>query len=583
MSGTPPSGSRPRLSPAGRLHLRVRRRLWWSAAKLGTLRTRLRLVLNKAFTVLAVGSVVAIATALVVILAPILMRGASAVVFRGTVEFRRMQVEQFNRGDLADVTAEAAEVARARDSMYAMINEFRRGIDTKDLSDEAHHIHREFGKQLEERGTAQEERAALRAVTAKMRNELDEAFAATDKAVAGEQLHAVLANENDARLKGTVAEGFFALAHKYQHIVDTVDMARQREYTVALGEVQEEMRQVFGPAPGASTPALDKDKYGATRWDIAQEHLKKLLYSSEWVDQGEGSARKLVDTPRERQFAGTDLELLFPMIRENAENILRPQMTFYWQYFIDSGLSGHYFGGVGPEILGTLLLTLVAIVVAMPLGVISAAYLVECAGDSAAVRLIRTCINSLAGVPSIVFGLFGMAFFVIFLLPTLGIANHSSVLAGGLTLALLVLPIVIRSSEEAIRAVPQAYKEAALALGASRLRCFVTVTLPAALPGVLTGMILSVSRAAGETAPLLFTAVAAVAAPSPLWPPWGALTNPTKSLASSSYYIAVQDNTATQVPHNQYGMVMTLVALVLVLNIAAILVRSRVARRLRGQ
>ena len=205
----------------------------------------------------------------------------------------------------------------------------------------------------------------------------------------------------------------------------------------------------------------------------------------------------------------------------------------------------------------------------------------EVAGDSGAVRLIRTCINTLAGVPSIVFGLFGLAFFIIYLQPKLGLEGGSSIVAGGLTLGLLVLPIMIRASEEAIRAVPAAYKEAALALGAGRLRCFVTVTLPAALPGILTGVILSLSRAAGETAPILFTAAVAIGqAP---WPPWAALWRGTPTLSYSAYHLAVGDRLAAVVPHNQYGMIMTLILLVLVLNLVAIGLRWRLSRRLRGQ
>jgi phosphate transport system permease protein len=560
----------------------MRRRLRWGAAKFNALRTALRAVSNKLFTALAVGSVLLIALALAAILTPILWRGAGAVVFRGTVEFRRMQMEQFNRGDMAAVTAEVQEVAKARAPLYAIVNEFRRGIDTADLKEEAHHIYRELGKQLEERNMPADERAAVRRLAKELRDDLDEAFSNTDRAVAGENLRTVLAHENDEPLKGTVAQELFTLARKYKHVVDTVDLASQQKYAAALAEVQEELRHLFGPPPGTPTPPLYQDQYGATRWDKAQESLQKLLYATEWVSQGKGQPLKRVDTPREEQFAGTDLAPLFPMVRASEENLLRPRLTCYWQYFTDDSLAGHYFGGVWPEILGTLLLTILAIAVAMPLGVISAAYLVECAGDSLVVRLIRTCINTLAGVPSIVFGLFGLAFFVIFLWPMFGITSGSSILAGGLTLALLVLPIIIRASEEAIRAVPQAYKEAALALGASRLRCFVTVTLPAALPGILTGMILSVGRAAGETAPILFTAAVAVGSTVPLWPPGAFLFKPTRSLSYGSYDIAVGDNLAKQVPHNQYGMVMTLVVLVLVLNIAAIIVRSRVARRLRG-
>jgi phosphate transport system permease protein len=224
-----------------------------------------------------------------------------------------------------------------------------------------------------------------------------------------------------------------------------------------------------------------------------------------------------------------------------------------------------------------VLITVLSILFALPLGVVAAAYLVEVAGDSILVKVIRTCINTLAGVPSIVFGLFGLAFFVLWFLPHFGLDRQSSIWAGALTLALLVLPVMIRASEEAIRSVPPAYKEGALALGAGRLRCFVTVTLPAALPGVLTGLILSMSRAAGETAPLLFTAAVA------LGPIPESLSQPTRALSYGSHDLAVGDRIAMMVPHQQYGMVATLVLLVLVLNIAAIWIRGRVARNLRGQ
>jgi phosphate transport system permease protein len=544
-------------------------------------RLRLRGLLDKAFTLLAGGAVLAIALALLVVLAPMLWRGASAVVFPGTVEFRRMQLSQFNRGDRVSVAIELGEVAEARKPVYALLDRFKRGIATDDLKEDARRLYREFGKQLDGRDTAAAERAELRSLAKRLRDDFTEALETPDKAAAQAALGRVLQNAEDARLKGTVAEGFFAMARDYGRIVETVDLGHRAEYAKALAEVQESIRGLFGLPPNAERPPLVMDQYGATRWDAARKHLDRLLMAETWTAERPGEALQRVQTPREEQFAGTDLAPLFPLVRDHITEMLQPRWTFYWQYFIDDSLSGHYFGGVGPEVLGTLLITVLAILFAFPLGVIAAAYLVECASDSRTVQLIRTCINTLAGVPSIVFGLFGLAFFVVFLLPLFGLPQGSSVLAGGLTLGLLVLPIIIRASEEAIRSVPQTYKEAALALGAGRLRCFVTVTLPAALPGILTGAILSVSRAAGETAPILFTA--AVAMGSTSWPPWSALAKPTQTLAYSSYHLAVGDRLASLVPHNQYGMVMTLILLVLAMNIAAIVVRSRMARRLRGQ
>jgi len=202
---------------------------------------------------------------------------------------------------------------------------------------------------------------------------------------------------------------------------------------------------------------------------------------------------------------------------------------------------------------------------------------VECAPDGQVIRIIRMCINTLAGVPSIVFGLFGLAFFVLFLFPLLGFESKPCILAASMTLAVLTLPVMIRASEEAIRAVPQSYKEGALALGSSRFHTFVTVTLPAALPGILTGVILSLSRIAGETAPILFTgAVSLGDVPKSVF-------DPTRTLSYGSYDMAVGDRLAMMVPHNQYGMVVTLVMLILILNAMAVVLRSHVFKKLRGQ
>jgi phosphate transport system permease protein len=214
---------------------------------------------------------------------------------------------------------------------------------------------------------------------------------------------------------------------------------------------------------------------------------------------------------------------------------------------------------------------------AVPIGVISAAYLVEYAGENIVVRLIRTCVNTLAGVPSIVFALFGLAFFVKVLMPALGQESKPCILTGSLTLAVLVLPVIIRAGEEAIRSVPQTYKEASLALGAGKFRTLVTVILPVAMPGILTGIILSLSRAAGETAPLLFAGAVAAG------PIAKSIFEPSRVLSYGSYDIAVGDRYAAMVPHKQFGMVVTLIVLVLFLNILAIFLRSRFSRKLRGQ
>ena len=152
-------------------------------------------------------------------------------------------------------------------------------------------------------------------------------------------------------------------------------------------------------------------------------------------------------------------------------------------------------------------------------------------------------------------------------------------LAGSLTLALLVLPTIIRASEEAIRAVPKTYREAALSLGASKWRMVATVVLPAALPGILTSIVLSMGRAAGETAPIIFTAAVSV---GHALHPGQVFTNPTPALPWNIYNLATEHEAAEQIRHVQFGMVLTLVALVLVLNTTAIVLRARIAKKLKG-
>ncbi|MEI7836264.1 MAG: phosphate ABC transporter permease PstA [Planctomycetota bacterium] len=538
----------------------------------------LRQTADRVFTGLALLSVVLVVAALVGILLPMLWRGGGAVVFRGTVEFRKLQLEQFRRGDSDAVRAELEQSAAVRQKAYQILDAFAAGLDTSEFQTQVRQLHREFGVQIANRDVPPDQAAELKGLSKELRDELLSAFQAATKEQALTHLDQVLLHVEDDRLKGTVAFTYFALERRYRKTLATVFLSQRGEYADSLQQVKESMRGLLGPRPGERLPPVMMDQYGATRWDKAVQHLDHLLWSETWTAGAEGKKLTRTRLAREEQFAGTELAKLFPFVRDNIQAMLRPDWTFYWQYFIDDGgSSGHYFGGVGPEILGTLLVTVLAIVFALPVGVVTAAYLVECAGDTHATRVLRMCVNTLAGVPSIVFGLFGMAFFVIYLLPKLGMHRGSSILAGSLTLALLVLPVIIRASEEAVRAVPRAYKEASLALGASGFRCFVTVTLPAAMPGILTGLILSMSRAAGETAPLLFTAGIAMG-PIPT-----SLAQPTRTLSYSSYDMAVGDKIAMLAPHNQFGMVMTLVGIVLLLNVAAIVLRGKMAKKLRGQ
>lgn len=228
-------------------------------------------------------------------------------------------------------------------------------------------------------------------------------------------------------------------------------------------------------------------------------------------------------------------------------------------------------GGILPCIIGTLCLSLGAFVIAFPIGVASAVYLNEYASDGKVLRAIRLGISNLAGVPSVVFGLFGLAFFVTYL--KLGV----SIMAGSLTLALMSLPVIIGATEEALKSVPDTYREASLGLGATKLQTIVRVVLPTALPGILTGGILGISRAAGETAPIMFTAAVFF---SPNLP-----TSIFDEIMALPYHIYVLATAGTEIEVTrplQYGTALVLISLVLGMNLVAIIFRAKLRKRMRN-
>lgn len=173
-----------------------------------------------------------------------------------------------------------------------------------------------------------------------------------------------------------------------------------------------------------------------------------------------------------------------------------------WDFLTKMPEGGMRAGGIFPAIVGTIWLTIGTILISVPFGVLTGIYLVEYAKDNWLTRIINLTIINLAGIPSIIYGLFGMALFVIFL------KFDVSILSGSLTLGIMCLPVIITSTRESLLAIPNHLREASLALGATKWETITKVILPAALPGILTGVILSISRAAGETAPIMFTAVA---------------------------------------------------------------------------
>jgi len=223
-----------------------------------------------------------------------------------------------------------------------------------------------------------------------------------------------------------------------------------------------------------------------------------------------------------------------------------------------------------PAILGTLYLTVGAIAIGLPLGIASAIYLTEYARQGKIVRFIKVGINCLAGVPSVVFGLFGLGFFVIFL------GFGSSILAGSLTLGFLILPTIIGASEEALKSVPQTFREASLSLGVSKWQTTYRIVLPNALPGILTGSILGIGRAAGETAPIMFTAAAYFTAKLP-----SSVFDEVMALPYHIYVLATAGTNIEATRPIQFGTVLVLVAVVLGIDLVAIVIRGYMRRNKR--
>lgn len=242
-----------------------------------------------------------------------------------------------------------------------------------------------------------------------------------------------------------------------------------------------------------------------------------------------------------------------------------------WKFLSQPPQQGMTEGGIFPAILGTFLVSLITVVFAVPLGMFAAIYLHEYARPGRTTRMIRLAIRNLSGVPSIVYGLFGVVLFVQMM--HLG----TSILSAGLTLGLLTLPWTITACEEALKTVPKAYREGALALGATKWHAIRTNVLPYAIPGMLTGVILGLARAAGETAPILFTGAAFFLPHLPK-----SIFDQFMALPYHLYILSTQHHAIDKVRPIAYGTALVLVGLILILSFTAIWVRYRYRQRMKG-
>ncbi|MDR2772555.1 MAG: phosphate ABC transporter permease PstA [Elusimicrobiota bacterium] len=259
---------------------------------------------------------------------------------------------------------------------------------------------------------------------------------------------------------------------------------------------------------------------------------------------------------------GLFLALLIYFIVSNGINVLS------FEFLTQPPKNSMTAGGVAPAIVGSFYLTVGAVIVALPLGLACAIYLNEYSPKGLVASAIRISVNNLAGVPSVVFGLFGLAFFVKFL--GFGI----SILSGSLTLAILILPAIISTSQEALSAVPNSIREASLALGATHSQTIRKAVLPCAFSAILTGVILSIARAAGETAPILFTAAAFYKRDYP-----DSIFSETMALPYHIYALMTEGTSPDKQVAIAYGCALILLLIVLVISAGAIVLRNKYRRQ----
>jgi phosphate transport system permease protein len=251
-----------------------------------------------------------------------------------------------------------------------------------------------------------------------------------------------------------------------------------------------------------------------------------------------------------------------PILAVFAYIIGKGAPAFSWQFLTAMPRDGMRAGGILPAIIGTFYLTLGTAVFSVPLGIAAAIYLSEYARENWLTRLIRIAIINLAGIPSVVYGLFGLGLFDLFL------KFGTSILSASLTLSIMTLPVIISAAEEALRAVPQSFRTVSISLGGTNWQTIRKIILPEALPGIITGVILGLERAAGETAPILFTGAAFFLPRLP--------NSPFDATMALPYHLFV---ISTQVPgmpiQIQYGTALVLIIFVLGMNLTATIIRSR--------
>ena len=566
------------------------------------MKTAYRKILDKSFTYVAYASLAVIALAILTFLAPIVYRGVGAVIFNATVEHEKFLIENLGRSPTKSDEERIKLSNEARAPLYEMMGKYESPSDTAfdakintafDAAFESMKKHsQELLSSLELKGAERGKRIAQisEKIWADYIGEIDKASSDAKKDGTSFALIKVLKGQDERLADAVRREVAYLNSIKKLNFMQKSLIRRNAsagikkhidavvseldEQNAAYKTFKEGIVKLLGQPDIKSKDAVNllRQKYGQTRMDMARSALEDSVLTISVKAKDSGGAEYIKRVKTAEFFKGTKVGEMAEYIEENFDAMLQPHMTAYWGFFFDEPFDSNIFGGIWPMILGTFYLTLGSMIIAAPLGIAASIYFSEYSKGGKSVELLRICVGTLAGVPSIVFGLFGLAF----LINTVKISEGKSVLAGCITLALLILPTIIRSCEESLKAVPNSYREAALSLGANKWKAIRTVILPAALPSMLTGIIISMGRAAGETAPIIFTAATSTGAALAISE---IFTQPTPALPWTIYNICSEHEMAERVSHVQYGMVLTLIGIVLLLNAIAIVIRARLQNR----
>ena len=563
-----------------------------------------RKALDKSFSVAAYASLLAMCLTLALFLLPIIFNGVGAFFFNATVEHEKFLHENLNTESSSfDKLLKDSDNARA--PLYQMMRDYENPTSAKFLKSQLDESLNESLALLESRKDevvgilsdkdAKTRLAGIQQISAEIWKPyttqismLTAKSLKNENAIALKNIFKIHESENPnnvrAALQSLWSDTKVGVAQKssfrrnFLEVSQTAlanSIEKLESITAPYMAFKKGVTELLGPhSPAVKEKAnLMRQKYGQTRMDQAHEVFGKSVLKINVAEKDSRGVETLKRVDSAEIFADTPVEKMLEHLTENFDIMLQPHWRFYPGFFFDDPYDSNIFGGIWPMIAGTFYLTVGAMIIAAPLGIIAAIYFSEYAGSGTFVSILRMCVGTLAGVPSIVFGLFGLAF----LINTLKISESKSVLAGALTLALLILPTIIRACEEAIKSVPNSYREASLGLGAGKWKSITGVILPSALPGMLTGIIISMGRAAGETAPIIFTAATSTGAALAIWE---VFSQATPALPWNIYNMCSEHEMADRVAHVQYGMVFTLIAIVLSLNLVAIVIRSRIQKKL---